>query len=306
MKISNNDVIIIPAEKIEETETAVVITYQGKRTIINNAAVMSDSFKSGNIVFAKICNTRLSVIALPIYSDEKHDCSIADNPVGDSVRSFTIEEFVDIYLNSLEVRTAISDGKYAFYRDNLIPSNWTMLNSEGLNTALKKIEDMPILSKKRINDRIIYQIDDFASKIPVFTSRNVDEIMENYSFTKSSSDTVGTFLGFLMKQKGIISARLFDMTGIDKSTISEYLNDKRSQQKNYLVAISIALRLLPKQSTYLLSLADISIGKNGDENKLYQLFLDSCAFNEEITVYKCNEILISKGLPPLTNLRVAN
>ena len=108
-----------------------------------------------------------------------------------------------------------------------------------------------------------------------------------------------------MKQKGIISARLFDMTGIDKSTISEYLNDKRSQQKNYLVAISIALRLLPKQSTYLLSLADISIGKNGDENKLYQLFLDSCAFNEEITVSKCNEILISKGFPPLTNLLVS-
>lgn len=305
MKISNNDVIIIPAEKIEETETAVVITYQGKRTIINNAAVMSDSFKSGNIVFAKICNTRLGVIALPIYSDEKYDYSIADNPVGDSVRSFTIEEFVDIYLNSLEVRTAISDGKYAFYRDNLIPSSWTMLNSEGLNTALKKIEDTPILSKKRINDRIIYQIDDFASKIPIFTSRNVDEIMENYSFTKSNSDTVGTFLGFLMKQKGIISARLFDMTGIDKSTISEYLNDKRSQQKNYLVAISIALRLLPKQSTYLLSLADISIGKNGDENKLYQLFLDSCAFNEEITVSRCNEILISKGFPPLTNLLVS-
>ena len=305
MKISNHDVIIIPAEKIEETETAVVITYQGKRTIINNAAVMSDSFKSGNIVFAKICNTRLGVITLPIYSDEKHDYSIADNPVGDSVRSFTIEEFVDIYLNSLEVRTAISDGKYAFYRDNLIPSSWTMLNSEGLNTALKKIEDMPILLKKRINDRIIYQIDDFASKIPVFTSRNVDEIMENYSFTKSSSDTVGTFLGFLMKQKGIISARLFDMTGIDKSTISEYLNDKRSQQKNYLVAISIALRLLPKQSTYLLSLADISIGKNGDENKLYQLFLDSCAFNEEITVSRCNEILISKGFPPLTNLLIS-
>ncbi len=129
--------------------------------------------------------------------------------------------------------------------------------------------------------------------------------MKNYSFTKSNSDTVGTFLGFLMKQKGIISARLFDMTGIDKSTISEYLNDKRSQQKNYLVAISIALRLLPKQSTYLLSLADIFIGKNGDENKLYQLFLDSCAFNKEITVSKCNEILISKGFPPLTNLLVS-
>lgn len=50
MKISNNDVIIIPAENIEETE--VVITYQRKRTIINNAAVMPDSLKSGNIVFA--------------------------------------------------------------------------------------------------------------------------------------------------------------------------------------------------------------------------------------------------------------
>ncbi len=123
MKISNNDVIIIPAEDIEETETAVVIKYQGKRTIINNAAVMPDSLKSGNIAFAKICSTRLGVIAMPIYSDEKNNYSIADNPVDDSVRTFTIEEFVDIYLDSLEVRTAISDGNYTFYRDNLIPSS---------------------------------------------------------------------------------------------------------------------------------------------------------------------------------------
>ncbi len=99
--------------------------------------------KSGNIVFAKICNTRLGVIALPIYSDEKHNYSITDNAVDDSVRTFTIEAFVDIYLDSLEIRTAIFDGNYTFYRDNLIPSSWTLLNSEGLNTALKKIEDMP-------------------------------------------------------------------------------------------------------------------------------------------------------------------
>lgn len=128
--------------------------------------------------------------------------------------------------------------------------------------------------------------------------------MSNYSFVESENDTVGSFLNAVMSQRKIISARLYEMTGIDKAMISEYLNDKRSQQKNYLVAISIALRLLPRQSKYLLSLADIYIGRKTQENMMYQFFLDSCAFNEEITVSKCNSILINRGLQPLTNLRV--
>lgn len=305
MRMENGDSAIIPASRIEETDTSVIVTYMGKRTIINNAVLINVQTDKKYIKFAKLTNTKLGIIVEPIYS-EKQEMPFAFSVSSKDNTKFTIEEFVDIFLDNLEVRTVISNGKYTFYRNNLIPTNWTLLSEKNLHSAYKKIQNAPVLSEKRINDKVIYQIDDYASRIPVFSSENIDEIVSSYSFSENENDTVGSFLSSIMEQKKIISARLYEMTGIDKGTISEYLNDKRNQQKNYLVAISIALRLLPKQSKYLLSLADIVLSRKTQENLLCQLFLDSCAFNEEITVSKCNDILIHRGLQPLTNLRVDN
>lgn len=305
MRMENGDSAIIPASRIEETDTSVIVTYMGKRTIINNAVLINVQTDKKYIKFAKLTNTKLGIIVEPIYS-EKQEMPFAFSVSSKDNTKFTIEEFVDIFLDNLEVRTVISNGKYTFYRNNLIPTNWTLLSEKNLHSAYKKIQNAPVLSEKRINDKVIYQIDDYASRIPIFSSENIDEIISSYSFSENENDTVGSFLSSLMEQKKIISARLYEMTGIDKGTISEYLNDKRNQQKNYLVAISIALRLLPKQSKYLLSLADIVLSRKTQENLLCQLFLDSCAFNEEITVSKCNDILIHRGLQPLTNLRVDN
>lgn len=305
MHMENGDSAIIPASRIEETDTSVIVTYMGKRTIINNAVLINVQTDKKYIKFAKLTNTKLGIVVEPIYS-EKQEMPFSFSVSSKDNTKFTIEEFVDIFLDNLEVRTVISNGKYTFYRNNLIPTNWTLLSEKNLHSAYKKIQNAPVLSEKRINDKVIYQIDDYASRIPVFSSENIDEIVSSYSFSENENDTVGSFLSSIMEQKKIISARLYEMTGIDKGTISEYLNDKRNQQKNYLVAISIALRLLPKQSKYLLSLADIVLSRKTQENLLYQLFLDSCAFNEEITVSKCNDILIHRGLQPLTNLRVDN
>ena len=305
MRMENGDSAIIPASRIEDTDTSVIFTYMGKRTIINNAVLINVQTDKKYIKFAKLTNTKLGIIVEPIYS-KKQEMPFSFSVSSKDNTKFTIEEFVDIFLDNLEVRTVISNGKYTFYRNNLIPTNWTLLSEKNLHSAYKIIQNAPVLSEKKINDKVIYQIDDYASRIPIFSSENIDEIISSYSFSENENDTVGSFLSSLMEQKKIISARLYEMTGIDKGTISEYLNDKRNQQKNYLVAISIALRLLPKQSKYLLSLADIVLSRKTQENLLCQLFLDSCAFNEEITVSKCNDILIHRGLQPLTNLRVDN
>lgn len=305
MRMENGDSAIIPASRIEDTDTSVIVTYMGKRTIINNAVLINVQTDKKYIKFAKLTNTKLGIIVEPIYS-KKQGMPFSFSVSSKDNTKFTIEEFVDIFLDNLEVRTVISNGKYTFYRNNLIPTNWTLLSEKNLHSAYKIIQNAPVLSEKKINDKVIYQIDDYASRIPIFSSENIDEIISSYSFSENENDTVGSFLSSLMEQKKIISARLYEMTGIDKGTISEYLNDKRNQQKNYLVAISIALRLLPKQSKYLLSLADIVLSRKTQENLLCQLFLDSCAFNEEITVSKCNDILIHRGLQPLTNLRVDN
>lgn len=305
MRMENGDSAIIPASRIEDTDTSVIVTYMGKRTIINNAVLINVQTDKKYIKFAKLTNTKLGIIVEPIYS-KKQEMPFSFSVSSKDNTKFTIEEFVDIFLDNLEVRTVISNGKYTFYRNNLIPTNWTLLSEKNLHSAYKIIQNAPVLSEKKINDKVIYQIDDYASRIPIFSSENIDEIISSYSFSENENDTVGSFLSSLMEQKKIISARLYEMTGIDKGTISEYLNDKRNQQKNYLVAISIALRLLPKQSKYLLSLADIVLSRKTQENLLCQLFLDFCAFNEEITVSKCNDILIHRGLQPLTNLRVDN
>ena len=305
MRMENGDSAIIPASRIEDTDTSVIVTYMGKRTIINNAVLINVQTDKKYIKFAKLTNTKLGIIVEPIYS-KKQEMPFSFSVSSKDNTKFTIEEFVDIFLDNLEVRTVISNGKYTFYRNNLIPTNWTLLSEKNLHSAYKIIQNAPVLSEKKINDKVIYQIDDYASRIPIFSSENIDEIISSYSFSENENDTVGSFLSSLMEQKKIISARLYEMTGIDKGTISEYLNDKRNQQKNYLVAISIALRLLPKQSKYLLSLADIVLSRKTQENLLCQLFLDSCAFNEESTVSKCNDILIHRGLQPLTNLRVDN
>ena len=305
MDLEHTNAVMIPAERIEEKDMTVIVTYQGKRTVINHAAVLKNSTPPENTAYAKITKTKLGTIVEPIGSERADGFFIInDSSENDDVHSFTIEEFVDIYLNNTNVRTAVSNGKYTFYRDNLIPANWQLLSEKDFKSAIKKIQHNPVLRKKKIDDREIYQIDDFANRIKVFTSDRVDDILNEYSFSKKEEDTVGTYLRFLMKKKGIIGARLYEMTGIDKSTLSEYLHDNRNQQKNYLVAISVALRLLPIQSKYLLDLAGICLCRHTQENWLYQLFLDSCAFNKQITVSKCNEFLISKGLALMTNLRV--
>ena len=176
MCMENGDSAIIPASRIEETDTSVVVTYMGKRTIINNAVLINVQTDKKYIKFAKLTNTKLGIIVEPIYS-EKQEMPYAFSVSSKDNTKFTIEEFVDIFLDNLEVRTVISNGKYTFYRNNLIPTNWTLLSEKNLHSAYKKIQNAPVLSEKRINDKVIYQIDDYASRIPVFSSENIDEIV---------------------------------------------------------------------------------------------------------------------------------
>lgn len=70
MDFSKTDSVLIPADKIEEKDMTVIITYQGKRTIIHHATVLPDS-KTNNVVYAKIRETKLGTIVEPIYSDRQ-------------------------------------------------------------------------------------------------------------------------------------------------------------------------------------------------------------------------------------------
>ncbi|WP_124098858.1 hypothetical protein [Ruminococcus sp. Marseille-P6503] len=139
MDLGQTNAVMIPAERIEEKDMTVIVTYQGKRTVINHAAVLKNSTQPENTAYAKITKTKLGTIVEPIGSERADGFFIInDSSENDDVHSFTIEEFVDIYLNNTKVRTAVSNGKYTFYRDNLIPANWQLLSEKDFKSAIKK------------------------------------------------------------------------------------------------------------------------------------------------------------------------
>ncbi len=100
MNISNGDIAIIPAEKIEENEKTVIITYMGKQTIVNNATTINILSDKGNVTFARLANTKLGIIVEPIYSKQQDvPFSVSTFPEKYNIK-FTIEEFVDIILRT--------------------------------------------------------------------------------------------------------------------------------------------------------------------------------------------------------------
>lgn len=66
MRMENGDSAIIPASRIEDTDTSVIVTYMGKRTIINNAVLINVQTDKKYIKFAKLTNTKLGIIVEPI------------------------------------------------------------------------------------------------------------------------------------------------------------------------------------------------------------------------------------------------
>lgn len=82
MVLGQKNAVMIPADRIEEKDMTVIVTYQGKRIIINHAAILKNSTPSENVTYAKITKTKLGTIVEPIGSEE------------DDVHSFTTEEFV--------------------------------------------------------------------------------------------------------------------------------------------------------------------------------------------------------------------
>ena len=71
MRMENGDSAIIPASRIEDTDTSVIVTYMGKRTIINNAVLINVQTDKKYIKFAKLTNTKLGIIVEPIYSKKQ-------------------------------------------------------------------------------------------------------------------------------------------------------------------------------------------------------------------------------------------
>lgn len=300
----------IPARAVMQSDGCVIILNNNKKTIIQNARLIGEISSDKSLKSVTVTYTDNGVEVRPCYDEFTHkECGLKDGFFdGKTLKpltNFSVEEFVEIYLNNVTVRTVIADGKFTFSKDNLIPTYWQFLKSEDLEKAVTKIKSRPVLSKRRSYGEDIYEIDDFANSVKVFSSENLDEILSSYLAENLLGETIGTFISEIMKKQNISNAKLSRMTGISETAISLYKNDNRPCNLEHLTAIAVALRLTIPQSRHLLQIAGVSLEYPTRKNILYRLFLDSCFFSPEITVSKCNELLIAHDLEPLTRLKIS-
>lgn len=102
-----------------------------------------------------------------------------------------------------------------------------------------------------------------------------------------------------LEYKGITIERLSELTGIPDRTIRRMKNEpNRRPTLEHIIAICIALHLMPSESDDLIAAAGYTL-KNTKEEKAFQFLID-CAYNE--TVEECNAFLNRMGINPLTKL----
>lgn len=102
-----------------------------------------------------------------------------------------------------------------------------------------------------------------------------------------------------LEDKEITIERLSELTGIPDRTIRRMKNEpNRRSTLEHIIAICIALHLMPSESDDLIAAAGYTL-KNTKEEKAFQFLID-CAYNE--TVGECNAFLSKMGFNPLTKL----
>lgn len=110
----------------------------------------------------------------------------------------------------------------------------------------------------------------------------------------------GALLTFYMNQKGVTEEGLAELTGLSDRSIRRFKNNSDGRPAlESVVAICIALHLLPHQSANLISAAGYHLRQTNKTEQAYQYLID-VAYNE--SVYDCNAFLKRMTFAPLTNL----
>lgn len=102
-----------------------------------------------------------------------------------------------------------------------------------------------------------------------------------------------------LDRSGVTMEDLSELTGIPDRTIRRIKNEpERRPTLEHLIAICIALHLLPSESEKLITAAGYSFKETPKERALR--YLIDCAYDQ--TVEDCNEFLKKMDFKPLTNL----
>lgn len=93
---------------------------------------------------------------------------------------------------------------------------------------------------------------------------------------------------------GLNQSKIAEITGIESSTITKYKTGSRKPTLTAIILLSLAMRLTPERSQYLLFTAGYQLN-DSQEHRIYRLFLDGCAFGEEYSIENCNLMLLKNG-----------
>ena len=107
----------------------------------------------------------------------------------------------------------------------------------------------------------------------------------------------GATLSMHMEREHVTNENMCELTEISVRTIQRYRNDEVDPDLPYVIALCIALHLLPCLSAIMIELAGYSLRNN--KRDMAYLFLLNTEY-EGGDVARCNRILIKNDLKPLT------
>ena len=97
------------------------------------------------------------------------------------------------------------------------------------------------------------------------------------------SEVLARYLDDISAATGIRQKDISVISGIESSMITKYKNGVRKPSLYTLVVICISMRLTSERSKYLLYLMGYILN-DCEEHRIYKLFLEGCAFNENYSV----------------------
>ena len=124
-----------------------------------------------------------------------------------------------------------------------------------------------------------------------------DYVKENSG--KSFSEILTRYILEFQKNYKANQREISDAAGMQSALISKYKYGYRKPTLNAVILLSLAMRLTPERSEYLLYAAGYVLNDQ-KEHRIYKLFLEGCAFNEEYSIENCNKFLLKNGYPMLS------
>ena len=110
---------------------------------------------------------------------------------------------------------------------------------------------------------------------------------------ESFSEVLTRYLDEVLEKCSIKQQDLAAAMGITSSVLSEFKSGTRKPAVYAVVLLSIAMRLTPDRSAYLLYTAG-HILNDSEEHRLYKLFLYGCAFDDKYSIENIKKIILTE------------